>query len=68
MAKNNHISNSMHRLGGLLREQAAEASDHADKTVCDFARAVAAIGNGIAVVSDLVRGTSRIFCGAFADR
>lgn len=55
------------KLDAMLRRQAATTPDFGDERVYDYARCMAHIENVVAVVSDLSRGTSRIFNGAFAD-
>lgn len=67
MAKNNHFSNNLSELDCLLKEQAADVTDTLGRNVNEFAGCMAAVSNAVVVVSDLARGTSRIFCGAFAD-
>lgn len=56
------------KLDALLKKQAATNSDHTSVDIYCYARFMAGVENVIAVVSDLSKGTSRIFNGSFAKR
>lgn len=56
------------RLDNILRNQASDVSADTMPDVYAYARGMAEIENVIAVVSDLVKGTSRIFNGKFGER
>lgn len=67
MAKNNHFSCNFSNLDKLLNEQNFSETDTTASYVYGYARCMAEIEGVIAVVSDIGMGTSRIFCGAFAE-
>lgn len=57
------------KLDRLLRSTApSDTATTGPDPVYEYARAIAATEGVVAVVSDLARGTSRIFAGRFADR
>ncbi|MDE6272998.1 MAG: LuxR C-terminal-related transcriptional regulator [Muribaculaceae bacterium] len=62
MAKNNHFE----KLDRLLREQDLDVVGNGYKYVYQYAEVFARIENAIVVVSDLSKGSSRIYAGAFA--
>ena len=64
MAKNNHFE----KLDNLLREQALDEVSHKDISIYQYAEILARIENALVVVSDLTKGTSRLFSGTFAKR
>ena len=64
MAINNHFE----KLDSLLRGQALYEVSHEDISVYQYAETLARIENALVVVSDLTKGTSRLFCGTFAKR
>ena len=68
MAINNHFKKSFSELDLLLKKQATSVAAISPLSAYDYARSISEIENVIAVVSDMVKGTSRIFCGAFASK
>ena len=64
MTKNNHFE----KLNRLLRGQVLADANHEYASVYQYAETLARIENALVVVSDLIKGTSSLFCGAFAER
>ena len=62
MAKNNHFE----KLDTLLRGQALDMQRLDDAYIYQYAEMLAQIENAMVVVSDLTKGTSRLFSGTFA--
>lgn len=60
--------NNFTKLDRLLRQQSSPGSREEGTPIHDYARAMSVVENVVAVVSDLKRGTSRIFNGRFAER
>lgn len=70
MAKNNHFAgtnSTFSQLDTLLTGQSSGHDDNDTDVAIAYARCIAAIENVVAVTSDLCRGTSHIFAGAFAN-
>lgn len=57
---------NLRRIDSMLKNQDFAETQNPDRTVFDYARAIAEIENSIVVVSDLKYGVSRIFAGEFA--
>ena len=69
MAKNNHFVSSNDtfcQLDTLLTKQTFGTDDNDADTAINYARCISMVENVVAVTSDLCRGTSHIFAGAFA--
>ncbi|MDE6300133.1 MAG: LuxR C-terminal-related transcriptional regulator [Muribaculaceae bacterium] len=64
MTKNNHFN----QLDRLLRQQASDSAGLNEAAVFRYAEMLAQVEGSLVVVSDLVKGTSRIFSGVFARR
>ncbi|MDE7154138.1 MAG: LuxR C-terminal-related transcriptional regulator [Muribaculaceae bacterium] len=64
MTKNNHF----HKLNCLLRDQAVNTSHVNEASIYQYAEMLARIENVLVVVSDLRKGSSRIFSGGFGER
>lgn len=68
MVINNHSMSNFSTLDSLLKEQAADVGKNIMPTVYDYAKGIAEIEGKIVVVSDLLNGRSKIYCGDFADK
>jgi len=59
--------NNFLKIDSLLRNQDFSAEQNIEGIVYCYAEGIAAIEKAVVVVSDLKNGSSRIFCGEFAD-
>ena len=66
MIINDHSSYQQRKLDRLLRSQAESTLKYDDNQIYEFAENIARIEQALVVVSDLSKGSSRIFSGSFA--